>query len=198
MGDFVTKLKYGNTNTFFVRGTRGGLLVDTDYAGTLGAFYKEIKRHGIDLSDITYVLATHFHPDHIGLVGGLQEHDIGLLLMETQVGYIGFSDSIFAREKRTDYVPVNPDKAVIIKCAESREFLQRLGIEGEVVSTPCHSPDSVSLILDNGTCFVGDLEPIEYLEAYESNPKLKADWELILSRGAKTVHYAHANERAIF
>lgn len=31
----VSKLKYGNTNTFFVRGTDGNLLIDTDYAGTL-------------------------------------------------------------------------------------------------------------------------------------------------------------------
>ena len=27
--DVVTKLKYGNTNTFFIRGTVGNLLIDT-------------------------------------------------------------------------------------------------------------------------------------------------------------------------
>ena len=31
------KLKYGNTNTFFIRGMSGNLLVDTNYAGTLVA-----------------------------------------------------------------------------------------------------------------------------------------------------------------
>jgi hypothetical protein len=35
----VRKLRYGNTNTFLVRGGNGYLLVDTDYAGTLPAFY---------------------------------------------------------------------------------------------------------------------------------------------------------------
>ena len=59
----VSKLKYGNTNTFFVRGINGNLLVDTDYAGTLPAFYRAIKEHNIKISDITYVLATHYHPD---------------------------------------------------------------------------------------------------------------------------------------
>lgn len=29
----VSKLKYGNTNTFFLRGTAEKLLIDTDYAG---------------------------------------------------------------------------------------------------------------------------------------------------------------------
>ena len=69
----VRKLKYGNTNTFFIRGTVGNLLVDTDYAGTLPLFYKEIKRQNISLKDITYVLATHYHPDHMGLVSELMK-----------------------------------------------------------------------------------------------------------------------------
>ncbi len=193
----VVKLRYGNTNTFFIRGTSGGLLVDTDYAGTLPAFFGEIKKHGIVLGDITYVLATHYHPDHIGLVGELQEHGVKLLLIETQADHTGFSDEIFAREKRAGYVPVNKDKAVVIKCRESRAFLQGIGIEGEILSTPSHSADSVSLILDDGTCLVGDLEPIDYLGAYESNPELKADWELIMSRRPKRICYSHVNERAL-
>ena len=52
------KLKYGNTNTFFIRGMSGNLLVDTDYAGTLPAFYRAIKDCKIKISDITYILAT--------------------------------------------------------------------------------------------------------------------------------------------
>ena len=38
----VTKLKYGNTNTFFISGKDGGLLVDTDYAGTIFSFISSI------------------------------------------------------------------------------------------------------------------------------------------------------------
>ncbi len=51
----MIKLKYGNTNTYFIQGKKGGLLIDTDYAGTLSAFYKEIKKNNICISDITYV-----------------------------------------------------------------------------------------------------------------------------------------------
>jgi hypothetical protein len=39
----ITRLKYGNTNTYFVN----GLLIDIDYAGTLPAFYRVIKEKGI-------------------------------------------------------------------------------------------------------------------------------------------------------
>lgn len=40
----VSKLRYGNTNTFLVQGENGYLLVDTDYAGTMPAFYRAIKK----------------------------------------------------------------------------------------------------------------------------------------------------------
>jgi len=192
----ISKVKYGNTNTFLVHGKAGNLLVDTDYAGTLPLFYKEIKRLNISLKDITYVLATHYHPDHMGLVSELMKQGVKLLLMDVQSAYVGFSDEIFAREKR-EVVPIRPEEATVIPCEESRAFLENLGIEGEIISTPSHSEDSVTLILDDGTCFVGDLEPMEYLGAYEKNEKLKEDWERIMGRKPKQICYAHANEKVI-
>ncbi len=193
----VNRLKYGNTNTFFIRGTAGNLLVDTDYAGTLPLFYKEIKRQDISMKDITYVLATHYHPDHIGLVSELTKQGVKLLLVDVQKEYVGFSDEIFAREPRLGYEPINKEEATVITCEESRTFLRMLGIDGEIISTTSHSEDSVSLILDEGTCIVGDLEPLEYLGAYEENEKLAKDWERILSFQPKRICYAHANEKYI-
>ena len=189
------KLKYGNTNTFFIRGMRGNLLVDTDYAGTLPAFYKAIKEHEIKISDITYVLATHYHPDHIGLVSELIRLGVKLLVIDAQCPYIHFADTIFGRDKSLAYEPISTDHATIISTEESRAFLKSLGIDGEIVRTTSHSADSISLILDDGECFVGDLEPIEYLAAYDRNDVLKYDWELIMRYAPKTIYYAHANEK---
>lgn len=189
------KLKYGNTNTFFIRGMNGNLLVDTDYAGTLPAFYRAIKEHDIKIRDITYVLATHYHPDHIGLVSELMNQGVKLLVIDTQYSHIHFADSIFGRDHSLAYEPIHEDNAIIIRTAESRAFLANIGIDGEIVATTSHSADSISLILDSGECFVGDLEPIEYLAAYEQNEKLKYDWELIKRYAPKTIYYAHANEK---
>ena len=52
----MIRLKYGNTNTFFIHGDNAGLLFDTDYAGTLPAFYKAIKQNCIAVKDIGYIL----------------------------------------------------------------------------------------------------------------------------------------------
>ena len=193
----VSKLKYGNTNTFFIRGTNSSVLIDTDYAGTLSTFYREIKKHDIKLSDITYVIATHYHPDHIGLVSELMKQGVKLLLVDTQVEYVHFADEIFSRDKRLDYKPINVDDSIILECNESREFLQSIGIAGEIIPTPSHSYDSISLILDDGRCFVGDLEPIEYLGGYEDNDRLKKDWNRLMSYNPKIIYYAHANEKML-
>ena len=192
--DTVT-LKYGNTYTFLVRGASGSLLVDTDYAGTLQGFYRALKTNGIRLNQISYVMATHYHPDHCGLIGQLQEQGVRLLLMEAQAEAVHDPDYIFAREKR-EYTPVDPANAVLISADESRLFLKKLGIEGEIIRTSSHSADSVSLILDDGSCFVGDLEPREYIEAYADPGPLAEDWKQIMARNPKTIHYAHAPARA--
>ena len=193
----VTKLKYGNTNTFFIRGTVGNLLIDTDYAGTLPAFYRAIKEHNIKIRDIDYVLATHYHPDHIGLVSALIKQEVKLLVLDTQNSYIHFSDEIFSRDKHLNYEPITTEKATVISCEESRNFLKSIGINGEIVVTTSHSNDSISLILDSGDCFVGDLEPIEYLAGYEQNEELKSDWEIIMRYAPKVIYYAHANEKTL-
>lgn len=118
----MDKLKYGNTNTFFIRGDQGGLLIDTDYAGTLPAFYKAMKNADIRMTDINYVLATHYHPDHMGLVGKLVEQGIELLLVDIQKEAVHFSDKIFEKDK-LQYSKINENDTTIITCAESRKFL---------------------------------------------------------------------------
>ena len=188
----MIRLRYGNTNTFLIPCHHGFLLIDTDYAGTLPAFYKAIKQNGIRVSDIHYVLATHYHPDHMGLIPELMKQGVKLVLIDTQKESVHFSDDIFARD-RLSFEPIDETKATVISCAESREFLAGIGISGGIISTPSHSPDSVSLMLDDGDCFVGDLEPREYIDGYEKNDVLKADWTRVMDFHPKRVFYAHAN-----
>ena len=171
----MIRLKYGNTNTFYVPGKSGGLLIDTDYAGTLQAFFRALKTNHLELDDISYVMPTHCHPDHVGLIGELQKLDVRLLLIDTQLATVHFPDGIFRRDRHLRYVPIDEKQAAIISCGVSREFLRSIGIEGEIISTSSHSKDSISVILNCGDCFVGDLEPFEYLGGYENNLQLQKD-----------------------
>ena len=193
----VTKIKYGNTNTFLIKGTKANILIDTDYAGTLYAFYKAIKDNGIKISDIDYLLATHYHPDHIGIAGDLMEQGVKLIIMESQLPYVHYSDPIFAKEPYLNYKSIDESKGEILSFADASSFLFSIGIKGDIMPAPSHSEDSIIITLDDGTVIAGDLEPYEYLEAYEENDNLKADWGKLLSLNPKRILYAHANEKRL-
>ncbi len=192
----MLKLKYGNTNTYLIEGRNSSLLIDTDFAGTLPAFYKALKQNDLRVKDIGYVLATHYHPDHMGLISDLMKQGVKLILIDVQMNSVHFSDAIFAREKISSD-PIDETRAAVISCEESRDFLQRIGIFGQIVHTPSHSADSVSLVLDDGDCFVGDLEPYEYIDAYMDNAGLKKDWDKLMSLNPKKIFYAHRPEMTI-
>ena len=192
----VIRLRYGNTNTFLVRGDKQGILVDTDYAGTLPAFYKAIKEAGITVNDISYILATHYHPDHIGLVSSLMEQGVKLILIDSQTPFVHYSDEIFAKEPHFEYKPIDVSSSVVISPAESRAFLKDLGICGEIICTPSHSDDSISLVLDDGNLFVGDLNPLYELELHRGT-RIEESWNKLLSFNPKEIYYGHAKKAVI-
>jgi hypothetical protein len=107
----------------------------------------------------------------MGLISDLMKQGAMLILIDVQRDYVHFSDSIFARD-RLPYTPIDESLGIVISCSESREFLLRAGISGEIIHTHSHSEDSVSLIMDDGDCIVGDLEPFEYIEVYEEKVKI--------------------------
>ena len=193
----MIELQYGNTNTFLLRGRDGFLLLDTGYAGELNAFYKAIKAKGVRVKDIAFVLATHYHPDHIGLIPDLTDQGVRLLLTDTQTDAVHDSDCIFAREPKLNWRPIRDSEATVLSCSDSRAFLGGMGIDGEIVSTPSHSRDSITVLLDDGDCFVGDLERRAVLEGYDENLPLQRDWETVMARQPKRIFYAHGREETV-
>jgi endoribonuclease LACTB2 len=85
---------------------------------------------------------------------------------------------------------------VALSLGESRVFLAKLGITGEIVSTPGHSGDSVTLVLDSGDAFTGDLQAES--RADESDvAQVKRSWEKIRTMNAKTIHPGHGPSRPV-
>ncbi|MCQ2513360.1 MAG: MBL fold metallo-hydrolase [Lachnospiraceae bacterium] len=189
----MIKLRYGNTNTYYVN----GLLIDTDMPNTLSDFYKELKRNGLTIEAIRYVLATHYHPDHMGLIGQLMSFGISLILVDKQKDSVHFSDAIFARQPELNYQPIDENGAFLITCEESRKFLQTIGISGEIVPTASHSMDGIALITDDGNCFVGDLEPEAYIEAYGKGAVLQQDWNRIRAYHPVNAYFGHINDQRL-
>ena len=195
----LAEIKYGNTNTYLIRGTKANLLIDTDYAGTLPAFYKAIKNIGIMVSDIGYVMATHYHPDHIGLISELMEQGVMLVIVESQVPFVHYSDYIFEREPDLNYKPIDESKAIILAVSDARRFFENeIGADTEILDMTSHGEGSIAVSLDHGNdIIVGDIEPLEYMDAYEKGTPYRNDWDRILQRSPRRVYYAHMGSRVI-
>ena len=70
-------------------------------------------------------------------------------------------------------------------------FLKELGIDGCVYSTPGHSDDSISLMLDSGELFAGDLNPLYELELHRGTV-IEKTWNTLMSMHPRKVYYGHA------
>lgn len=152
----VLNVGYDSTNYYLLELNHGMLLVDNGWPGTLSKFLSVLTRKGVSPDRIKYLLVTHFHPDHSGLTQELKNMGASLILLESQINFTGSMDELY-KSKGLSYLPITPEKNILLNFAESREFLATLGLGGEIIPTPGHSDDSVTLILDEGFAFTGDL-----------------------------------------
>jgi glyoxylase-like metal-dependent hydrolase (beta-lactamase superfamily II) len=159
----------------------------------VGTLLANLKRMGVPLKEIRYGLATHYHIDHAGAAQDLKMAGVPLLVLETQVAAIPLMKQF--TKPQDHYTDITLEGNVVITFAESRSVLERLGIGGEILSTPGHSDDSVSLLLDDGSVFTGDLPPL--LGDDEEGPVL-ASWRLLRAKGGALVYPAHGPVRPMY
>ena len=187
----VRELKYSNTNTYLIGGGRKVLLFDTGWAGTFDAFCKAMGELKIPVQYIDYILISHFHPDHCGIAQDIADLGPKIVVMDVQSEYIHAADRIFDEDKRLKFTPIDNSKVKIVHIKESRQFLKECGIDGQIMHTPGHSEDSISLCLDDGSVLVGDLNPLYELEVHKGT-LIEDSWNRLLALGPNTVYYGHA------
>jgi glyoxylase-like metal-dependent hydrolase (beta-lactamase superfamily II) len=182
----IVNVGYDATNYYVLADTRPKLLVDVGWPGTLPKLEHQCKRMGIGLPDIKHFLITHYHPDHAGLAQELKRAGCKLIVMENQLAAVPVLRTYMKPENH--YADIDLADSITLKFSDSRAFLAQLGIHGEVISTPGHSDDSVTLILDEGAGFTGDLtHPLMIME----DNTLHESWERIRSFGVKTICPGH-------
>jgi len=180
----IVNVGYDSTNYYVLATEKPRLLVDVGWPGTLPKLGHACKRTGINLAEIPYLLATHYHPDHAGLAQEVKGLGIKLLVIDIQIPFIPTLATYMKPENQ--YMPIAMGDNVVLTLAESRDFLSKLGIKGEIVSTPGHSDDSVSLVLDEGAAFTGDLT-----HPMMADEVSKASWAKIRAMGAKRIYPGH-------
>jgi glyoxylase-like metal-dependent hydrolase (beta-lactamase superfamily II) len=185
----IINVGYDSTNYYLIQAKNGKLLVDCGFPGTLPKFTGVLKRKGIALKEIQYLLVTHFHPDHAGLVQELKNQGIRFIMLECQVNFIEQLTAFF-RTKKYPYVEIRQSDSHLLKEEESRNFLARIGLQGEILHTPGHSDDSVTLILDEGYAFTGDLHPSSMNIDHDIT---RASWAKIRQHKITRIFPGHGN-----
>jgi len=171
-------IKLSQTNCYLLKAEEGYLLIDCGNKYDKQVFLNSIRKREIVLTDIRYLFLTHHHNDHCGLLTFLTSANpkIQVIMSKKCATYLkigthfrhihehysnlplrliistysrlnkSFSESFEPYVSRSEDILIEGDNAT---------FLPELGINGQILLTPGHTEDSISLITENAA-FVGD------------------------------------------
>ena len=179
-------LTVNSTHFYLIECRSGMLLVDAGWE--LARFTAQLKFHKAPITDIKYVMFTHNHPDHAGLVQEIKElSGAKLIVHKVQLPFLD--------KGRTYSAELGSQKTIRVESGDlispNRDVLQSIGIQGEIVETPGHTEDSISLVLDQGDAFIGDL-PAPELTGEEQIEVVRASWRKLLALNVRTFYHSHA------
>lgn len=188
----IVNVGYRSTNFWVVSAGQSRLLIDLGWPGMFGVLKANLQRADIPLAEITHGFATHYHIDHAGAAQDLKNAGMRLVVAEEQISAI---DLMTQHIKPTDqYTPIRTDDNLIVRCAESRALLASLGMHGQLVHTPGHSDDSVTVLLDSGEAFTGDLT-WPTLATDDTAGAVMQSWATLRALGAANVYSGHGPVR---
>lgn len=155
----------------------GYVIFDTGYKSNYKHFLKQLKKNHISINEIKYCFLTHSHDDHTGFLARLMSlnkdmrvivHREALdVLRKGQNSFGGCTNiSVYAFYKlmvlfgkgKHLFPPITPEleNRIIIVDESNKNYLESI-LGGKIIETVGHSKDSISLLLDSGYLFFGDV-----------------------------------------
>lgn len=207
----VNSILLGVDNVYIIKGEKT-IMIDSGDAGRGKRFAKALEKLSIKQEDIELIVLTHGHWDHAG--GAKEIKDITgakIALHEKEKDWLEKSmrplppaltiwGKILTAFMKFSMPMIHVPAAKVDIVLGNREFpLTEYGIPGKIIYTPGHSMGSVSVLLDMGEAFVGDLAmsgpPLRLSPGLpilaEDMKKVRESWKLLIDAGAKTIYPAH-------
>lgn len=192
-------------------------MIDAGGTNRVPLFKRLLKDIEVDPSTISLIVITHGHPDHVTSAKDFKEltgakiamHQLDKQCLETgkwKETHVpkAAKGSIWGWffSKITNPFFVNeeiPSREVEVIIGDDGLSLKDYGISGRIVYTPGHTKGSVSVVLDSGEAFVGDLAMNKFpLRLNAGLPILAEDMRLVkeslrhlLELGVTTVYPGH-------
>ncbi len=190
----ILNVGYNSANYYLIGQSTTPLLIDVGWPGTLPKLLNIFRRKRVPLQDVKYLLITHYHPDHAGLAQEVKLKGIQLVVLENQLPFIPKLRTYM--KPSNPYLEIAPDDNLNLSFKDSRAFLQLSGIEGEIIQTQGHSDDSISLVLDEGIAFTGDLPGLAWA-GEDSIYQVELSWKSLRAMNVKTVYPGHGPVRQL-
>ncbi len=211
MNVFIHTMKLGADRCYLLQGD-GIVMIDGGSPGMMRGFLRAMDRLSLIPDEIGLIILTHGHWDHIGSASVIRDitgakvalHREEKAWLEKSQKRLEPGVTAWGRllagvmEGLLPWIDIPSAKVDVI--LENRAFsLSDYGIPGSVLPTPGHSRGSVSVLLETGEAFVGDLAmnawPLRLgpgLPVFaEDVRQVRESWTLLLHAGAKTVYPAH-------
>ncbi len=211
MGVDIISIPLGFDQCYVLKG-EGIVVVDSGEPKKGAVFARTMEKKGIRLQDVNLVILTHGHWDHIGSAAEIKSlTGASLTMHRAEVHWLENSltplppgitlrGKIFIRLHALfmPFIKIPPSKVDLILDDEGLS-LADYGIPGRVIYTPGHSSGSVSVLLDTGEAFVGDLAINKFplcisprLPIFADDPSaVISSWEKLIQLGVSTVYPAH-------
>ncbi len=199
-------------DTCFVLKDEGTIVVDAGEPRKGPTFLRGMQRAGIQPHDVRLILLTHAHFDHMGSAADLKEitgaplavHEREAEWVETGAPHLPPGVTAWGRMSMSVLRLLEPllhvpPASVDRRLGDDVISLEEYGIPGVVMSTPGHSPGSVSVLLESGEAFVGDLAmnrfPLRLTPGFpifaDDPEQVVQSWRRLLQRDIRTIFPAH-------
>ncbi|MFP3982643.1 MAG: MBL fold metallo-hydrolase [Desulfurivibrionaceae bacterium] len=207
----VHQIRLGFTNCYILEGL-DIIMVDGGPPGKIDSFVKHLNALDIIPEAIKLLIATHGHIDHIGTAADIKKlTGAEIAIHESERDYIekgtvsippgvNFWGSFLVKLIKvlsSDFQCHNTEVDIVL---DSNDFnLSAYGVPGKVIHTPGHSKGSVSILLDTGEAFVGDLvmnafpltlrpgPPVFAEDIFQAQASLTA----LINKGAEILYPSH-------
>jgi hydroxyacylglutathione hydrolase len=208
----IITVNFGFVKSYIIIGEKNLILIDTGLPGSTNKIIKKIEETGFKTDQVSLIILTHAHLDHLGSVKQLQKitgakvaihkNDAPYLIegKSAEVTPIsGFGKLIMWMVKNRSRIIDGTKPDILI---EDEIGLYDYGVKGKVLSTPGHTEGSVSIFLDSGKCLTGDTigstfrKPTYGMFCNDIN-MLKESIVKIKNSNAKEVYLSHGGKISI-
>jgi len=205
----IIKAPAGRSNVYFIKNEECCVMIDAGFSG-LSKIETIANSNGIDFKKINMLILTHTHYDHVNLLYDLNKKIYAEILVH-QAGekYLKFGQNpepknptflgrlvllITKFSGAGKFDPVVPDTVI-----DGEFSTNKFGFDLEIIPTPGHSDDSITIIIDKKWAFVGDtlfhlLPNSLYPMFVDDKVKLKESWKRLLDLNCEYYFPGHGKK----